>query len=379
MINEAIHYTAIKAKSYLVIDSKHLMQPGQVYVFNSLAFSKLNENDLFRKQTTIVPGFFEQNYKKYRPEHAATLSDILVFRSGGIGDLIFSYPVLKEIKSRNIDCKITYITNKKNFDLINAFSDNLADKIIAMPIPGDRFRKADAHIIFEGVIENDDQAESLDAYNLFYQHVFDETGVNESLLPHFKENELIRQSIKEHIPNRLILIHMRSSSPFRNVSKSVWIDLINELVSMGYPIGFIDSADQAETIDKFIQTNFQHNKDKIHNLAKHATSLLHTIEICRTAGYAIGVDSSIINIFAATGKPCIGLYTCFPGTLRLGPFKNARIIQSTYVDCGMAPCFHHMDGEIKCADVLKGGGPGCIGGFDYKQIAENAAKWFVPF
>jgi len=364
-------YSAIKTKKAFLIGERQVIQPHSTYIFATKTLDKLLKNVEFSENTQLDMDFIKKNHKKFRPERAHLYKDIMVFRSGGIGDLVFSYPVLAKIKQMNKSCKIKYVTQLSNRDILSCFEGNLIEDIIALPLLGQHFKRADAHIVFEGLIESNPQAECLDAYDLFYQHAFHESRFDDSLLPRFLFDEQIHQEMTSMLPRGLVLIHARSSSPFRNVQRDIWIELVRGLLAEGHPVGFIDSASSAAALDAFIATHFGQDASRVHNLAPLAGTIRHTLEICRASALVIGVDSSVINLAAALGKPSMGLYTCFPGELRLSHFPGARIIQSTYNGCGVAPCFHHVDGP-KCVDVRNGKVAGCLAGFDAAEILSQA-------
>lgn len=365
--NAGPSYTALKAKKPFRLGDGQIIRAHITYLFATKTLAILQKNTDFFNNTKCESDYFGRHYKPIIPSRLSSYKNILVFRSGGIGDLVFSYPVLAKIKQVNPSCKITYVTQRSNFDLVNSFADSLVDKVVPLPLLGQDFQHADAHIVFEGLIETSPLAEQLDAYDLFYQHVFPDTAFEDALLPRFAADEAIRLEVASSLPAGLILIHARSSSLFRNIKKEIWIELVGGLLAEGFPVGFIDSASSAAALENFIATNFDKHSTPVHNIAPLAPTIRHTLEICRASAVVIGVDSSVINLAAALGKPCIGLYTCFPGKLRLSHFPRARILQSTYKDCGIAPCFHHVDGP-KCVDVRDGKVAGCIGGFDASQI-----------
>lgn len=331
------------------------------------------------KKTSLLAGsdltLAENHYKPFRAEKLQTYRHIMVFRAGGIGDLIFTYPALAAIKRLNPECRITYVTHRDHHSLLKAFEPNPVDALAGIPMPFEFFQSADAHLFLEKVIECHPLAQSLDAYALFHRHVFQETDAQPLRLPTFACDANLLDQLRPQIPERLVLIHPRANSPFRTVHKQVWLDLVPALVERGYAVGFLDSPKMAEKLDAFLAGQFP-SLEGIYNLARLSTSLAHTLALCALADYAIGVDSSIINLFAATGKPCIGLYTCFPGALRLAPFPNATVIQTSYNGCGAMPCFHHVDGTFACVDVAKGGTPGCVAGFEKDRILEAVATKF---
>lgn len=364
-------YTALKTKKPFLVGGSQVLKPNLTYIFSTKTLEGLRQNADFSKSIRCDADFFSQQFKPFNPDQLPTYKNVLVFRSGGIGDLVFSYPVLAKIKQVNPTCKITYVTQQSNLDLVRSFAGSLVDTAVSLPLLGQDLQRSDAHIVFEGLIETSPLAEQLDAYDLFYRHVFPEAAIQESLLPQFTLDEGLQREIVSRLPRNLVLIHARSSSLFRNIPKEIWIELVGELLADGFPVGFIDSASSSAALDKFIAANFGQHATPVHNLAPLATTIRHTLEICRASALVIGVDSSVINLAAALGRPSIGLYTCFPGKLRLSHFPKARIIQSTYNGCGIAPCFHHVDGP-KCIDVRDGKVAGCISGFVPAEILAQA-------
>jgi hypothetical protein len=103
----------------------------------------------------------------YKPYNGQNLDDktLLVFRQGGIGDLLFIQPNLIYLKEKYPTCTIKFACGPQYQSMVNEW--DCVDEVLDLPFLVTEMFKADYHCVFEGVIERCKEAESINAYELF--------------------------------------------------------------------------------------------------------------------------------------------------------------------------------------------------------------------
>lgn len=328
---------------------------------------------ILKQLFSIYPGAIIESDKFedfYNPIDATTLSKnktLLLFRSGGIGDVIFMLPLIKHLKKKfgaTIKAGTTpaYTTILENNPYI--------DSHFMMPFELEEMKKSDYHLTFEGVIEDiDKEAKTINAIDLFLKEAkVDYTKVNpEDKIP---ELGLDKNHLKK-IGNKLsylkdtikIGVQLQSSSPIRTFPLEKLIGVLKELAIRGYAI-FIFGGKRQQDLGKHIQrvlADFSVH-GKIVNLANEHVILKDSIAFAKYMDVIIAPDSSFIHIAGALGVPVVGLYGCFPSLLRMKYYKKAIGID-TNVSC--APSFIH--GHSPCS---KGDPPPCFSVISVKNILD---------
>ena len=93
---------------------------------------------------------FKNVYRPYLGQDAED-STLLVFRTGGIGDLLFIQPNLRYLKEKYDDCYIKFACGPQYQPMVENW--DCVDEIIDLPFPANTLIKSDYHMLFEGVIE----------------------------------------------------------------------------------------------------------------------------------------------------------------------------------------------------------------------------------
>jgi len=311
---------------------KYVMGLG---VFQQLFCDVNNPKTKLLKPASIK---FKNVHRPYNGENLDNKS-LLVFRTGGIGDLLFIQPNLRYLKEKYPTCEIFFACGPQYQSMVKNW--DCVDEVLDLPFTFERLRDADYHSLFEGVIERCKLAESVNSYNLFTEWM----GLNlpnELLIPKqeaveekvdFCRQILSQWNLKE---KGFIVTQLRASSPIRTPRPAFWIELINKLTDRGYKILLTDSPRQAEHVDGFIK--FLKNKELVFNFCKHSPTLDYTIALTSLAKGVIATDSALNHIAASLDVPCYGIYGPFPGRIRLSTYPKAKWVDAVR-DC--APCFIH--------------------------------------
>jgi ADP-heptose:LPS heptosyltransferase len=298
----------------------------------------------------------------YRPYTGQDLTDktLLIWRTGGIGDLLFIQPNLKYLKEKYPTCKIFFACGPQYQSMVKTW--DFIDDVIDLPFSTYYMFQADYHAIFEGVIERTKQAEKENAYHLFTKWL----GLNlpeELLIPKQKPTEqalfLSKKTLEEfNIKEKdFILIQMRASSPIRVPNPKVFKNLIDALTKNGHTIVLTDSPPNEGEIKRFIST--LNDKDKVFNFSGYSKEIADTIAMASLAKLCISTDTALNHISISVGTKTFGIFGPFPGEIRLSTYPK-NLCDWINIEDNCAPCFIHSmngcsnqsNGYSKCYDKL---------------------------
>jgi ADP-heptose:LPS heptosyltransferase len=340
-------------RQYLVKKKRYVMGLG---VYQQLHKSVIPGRKP-RKVLKPAPTKFINSYKPYmgQPLDGKT---ILVFRTGGIGDLLFIQPNLIYLKSK-YDCKIKFACGPQYQSMVETW--DCVDEVLDLPFEAKHLYQSDYHVLFEGVIERCREAETVNAYNLFSKwlgldlpdkYLVPKQDPKEEMI-----DECMKQLEKWNLQNdSFILMQIRASSPIRTPRPSFWIDVINELTERGHNVVLTDNPRQAENIDNFIKA--VKYPEKVFNFCQYSKSLDYSIAITKFAKMTLTTDSAFGHIAASLNVPCFGVYGPFPGYIRLKTYPRSAWIDAPK-EC--APCYIHsnqpcpkagQDGFSPCYDNI---------------------------
>jgi len=324
-------------------------------VFQQLQYSSNNKKAKLMKPSKIK---FKNIYRPYIGQNATDKS-ILVFRTGGIGDLLFIQPNLIYLKEKYPTCYIKFACGPQYQPMVENW--DCVDEILDLPFSVGSLSSCDYHVLFEGVIERCHEAKTVNAYNLFSRWL----GLDlpdELLLPRQEPQEELVEECSDILENwkldkkSFVVMQLRASSPIRTPRHEFWVKIINELNLRGYNVLLTDNPRQADNIDSFIK--LLDEPEMVFNFCKHSKSIAHTIAVTSLSLATVATDSALSHIAASMDIPCFGIYGPFPGHIRLKTYPK-----SAWVDAKRqcAPCFIHSpepcqyatrEGYSPCYDEL---------------------------
>jgi len=256
---------------------------------------------------------------------------------------------------------LTYVSILQNNPFIK--------KIVIMPFLAEEMEKYDWHLMFEGIIEQNEKATKVHAVNLFLQ----EAGIDDTLIlsgdkiPELfllpDELRKVRVKFKRgDVPRdvKKIGIQIVASSPIRTFPIEKLVSIAEELVKQGYYIFLYGGQKQAVDAD-YMESIIEKN---VCNLVRQKFSLRESIVAASFMDLMIASDSAFIHIAGALSIPMVGLYGCFPSPVRMLYYKNAIAIDAS-VAC--SPSFIH--GHIPCK---KGSPSPCFSVVDEKHVLDAA-------
>jgi len=350
-------------KQYLHKKHKYVMGLGVYQQLHTKAGQK-NHKILKPAKTKFI--------NSYRPYTGQPLDGktILVFRTGGIGDLLFIKPNLDYLKSK-YDCTIKFACGPQYQAMVENW--DCVDELLDLPFEAKHLHSSDYHLLFEGVIERCREAEVTNAYNLFSKWL----GLNlpDSLLVPKQEpkvemiDECMKQLEKWNLQNdSYILMQLRASSPIRTPRPEFWTKVIDELTEKGHNIVLTDNPRQTENIDNFIKSVKQ--PEKVFNYCQYSKSLDYSIAITKFAKMTLTTDSAFSHIAASLGVPCYGIFGPFPGYIRLKTYPKSAWIDAPK-EC--APCYLHS--HEPCPKAAADGFSPCYDNIDIPKLIDKIEEF----
>jgi ADP-heptose:LPS heptosyltransferase len=317
--------------------------PGKEYIISDGYLSQITE--------MVGPGAIEGIYpfheiaeKKYNGQDL-TNKKILVWRTGGMGDLCFITPNLKYIKDKFPGAKIIFGCGQRfSYGMMN---HPHIDELIQLPIDKKYMDEADYYLMFEGIIESNEEAHVKNAYDLFSER-FGFTLKEEDKLPilgltqkNLESAKLLFANNDPSIDSRKIVgLGLRASHIIRSIIPKNLHEIMSMLIQNDIRVALIGSKDDADIVNMLPLAN--------HPLAihcyKYSEDYRDAIAQISLLDGLIGPDSSPIHIAAAFKKPIVGVFGAFPSELRMKYYLNATGMDAR-LPCG--PCFLHGIGTCE--------------------------------
>lgn len=353
----------------------HLGAAAASFELKAEAWYVMSDTD-FRQFSNIMPDRiggsrdFLEIYKEYKGEDLNGKT-LLAFRTGGIGDLLFMTPSLRLIKERYKDVKIVVCAG---FIWKDTLKENpYIDELYHMPFNVEIAEKADFHVMFQGLIEENKRAEKINAYDLFMEqfHIDWKQVDLEHKQPviTFSDAEL-RWGAGFMKKNKLktntfrIGFQLESSSPVRTFPPDKNFTILRILLEEGFTV-FVFGGGRQRTSCEEIATGFSDYVDKsLFLLPLKGFTLRQSFIIGSVCNLFIGPDSAFIHVAGAFKIPQIGLYGPFPSRLRMLYYHNAIGLNAS---TACSACFKH--GHWPCA---KGSPSPCYSVLTVNNVLEAA-------
>ncbi len=335
---------------------------GNKYVMPRSVIDQINR--LFPRSINPT-GEFDLVYNPVNVSNIEKGKKIFMFRSGGIGDVLFMQPLIK-ILSTVFEAKVSISTSPTYTSICE--NDPYIKNISKMPFLLSEMLEADYHLTFEGVIEdlNNERAQKNHAVDLFLETagidpktIFPNEKISRIYLRDEEKMSAMKFINKQPQGKKRVGIQIAASSPVRTFPLEKFIDVATILSGEGYIVyvfGGLRQKDDAMYLREIIGLN------KIVDLTNSDLSLRESIAICSEMDLVIAPDSAFIHIAGAFDIPIIGLYGCFPSLVRMKYYKNAIGLDC---DVACAPSFIH--GHSPCK---KGSPPPCFSVITSKNIID---------
>jgi len=297
-------------------------------------------------------------YRRYNGENLNGRR-LMIWRAGGIGDLMWVRPILCHLKDKYPESTILFATREMFHCMVATWGDCL-DGLSVVPLNmSDTMDAADYHLSFDGLVESCDEAETTDIHDLFARHAgCDPDEVNwcrPMRLPNWEPD-------KEHDKNPCIqymvnkrkyaVVQYRASSPMRTPYLGSIVAACNAVTDSGYRAVLCDLPSSAREIDNIISCC--KTPAMVYNFSERARDILDTIRLINHSRLVVGPDSSLVHIAAMQGIPSVGIYGPFPGMTRQARNPLAKWIEppeSKVCKSKGRHCFKNRtecDGDYKC-------------------------------
>ena len=279
----------------------------------------------------------EGNYKPYNGESLDN-KKILIFRTGGVGDLVFLNPVLTYLKKKYPTCFIR-VASSCGQNLENSPAVN---ELYGMPFDAQLLKDSDYARHFQGIIEGGSEASKKNhAVDMFFSYF----GIDSTHIPAEEkrpkmfytqaEMDWMNKTCKDMgIKNDdyVIGIQMETSSPLRNYPKEKLKACVDILVrEPNIKIVMIGSG-QHDILAQW----YKGGNPNIIEATKF--SVRESMVLAVRYNLIMAPDSFMVQIAGALDKPLVGLYGPFPSEVRMKYFKNAIGLDP---DVACSPCYKH--------------------------------------
>ncbi|MCK5020398.1 MAG: hypothetical protein KAS32_25405, partial [Candidatus Peribacteraceae bacterium] len=159
---------------------------------------------------------------------------LLIIRGGGFGDLLFLQPLIKKLKEKHPTCKITLASYGRFLPIIVNWPKGLIDNIVPVPFAKEIMSAHDYHLVFEGLIERNKEAERENCFDLHSTMAgIDIDMKDDAYKLELETTEEIDKELDGKLPEDFVILQMRASSPIRMLKEEKWVEIINGLIEMG--------------------------------------------------------------------------------------------------------------------------------------------------
>ncbi len=314
---------------------------------------------------------FKEVFKRYKGEDL-TNKKLLIWRTGGLGDIIVAQSVCKAIKDKYPTCKITFATSDTFANIFYSWPTGLIDGVAQVPFNYSLLKEHDYHLTFIHAVENCEETRSMNFYDIFQKVTGLDYNANDfvsTLIP----IKNVTNSVARFVPVNTIVFHMNASTRLRHAFPSFWVETAKKLITAGFKIGIIDAPNNAAEIAKTI-SKLPLPKDSLINLAALSRDVNYAVAICNLAVGGICVDSAIGHMFGALRKP--GVTLCGPYTplniTEKYPTVTGICAPPDWNECGKYPCNYNSQ-EMLCPFIAGNQPVGCMRAI----TSEEAVKAFL--
>lgn len=348
-----------------------LLKKGVEYVIAApLYFAILTSTPAAKDVLIPAKTTFAKRLRRYNGEDLNGKS-ILVWRYGGLGDLMFIQPIIQYLRIKYPTAKICFATAKPNVELLKCWPSGLLNAVASQPFQASLLDNYDYHLTFEGTIERCDEAVNFNCYDIFQRVAglnFDAREFPGKLVV----NPFIRMKLKPFIPDNTVAIQLKSTSPIRTFPLAKTREFASALGEHGLRAGIVERRHYAFSIEDYFVDHGITQETAI-NLALHSKSIPYCLAIIDLCAGVIAVDSSLVHFGAALNKPTLGIYGPFPGDIRMRYYKTGGWIEppECWNECGQRPCCFHQNEVLNCPSVPLGKPIACLDSMPVTDIIDK--------
>lgn len=328
-----------------------VLEPNIEYIVPEQYVQKIQECNL--ASALDLDTEFLINEKIYKGEDLSGKS-LLTFRSGGIGDLLFFTPALKELKKKYPISKLGVCCSDKWRHVFYGNTD--IDELIFIPLKLDVVKQYDYYVQLQGIIEHNPDAEIYDAYELHNRAFYVEPISN---IPTVVVDQTKIDSVKKFLKQdkKNIIIAYKASCPIRSLPPNITLDIVKEILEKYSNVNVIlsCSSSQISEAKQVFQELAEYKNFIIYDGSKYG--ILELVALTSQVDCVISPDSGLLHIAGGLDVPMIGIFGAFPSSLRIKHYHNAIGIDSNtncyYARGTVKSCFFH--GSDSCIAARKKG------------------------
>jgi len=286
----------------------------------------------------LVTNVGQNDFRNFKIDDDLNGKELVVFRAGGGGDILFMYPLLDEIKRRFPSCSLTVCCNSDyHFVATNCKS---VDKVLSFPIKVKDLPEECVILNLEGAVEKNDAVPAVDC--MFWAAGMarpDSETIKKSLVYTPKEEDVRNAHLIPVAKNKdriRIGYQWSASSPVRSYPHKNSCELVTKLAQDGgFEVCLLGEPDS-------IEIGSSPKKGWVYNMTKQGLSWEQSVAFLKSCDLVIGPDSSGIHFAGAMGIKALGLYAPFQWDLRTNYFDSVWCFQQRG-EC--APCKHHTNNK----------------------------------
>lgn len=309
------------------------LQPLTRYVMSDSMFNRIHEclKEAGKGDQVLSWSSFNSYERRYAGQDL-NRRRLSVYRENGFGDNLMVTGLIRWIRHHYPDAQIDVYGLKNGKQ---AWMHNL-DATYYDNVPTfEAMQNSDYHLLFEGMIESDNEPEQLCAYDSFLQF----SGFSyKHVPPEFKRPHIVWGPYDENcdeqwckvMPSGYVLWHWNPSGLLRMLPLSASYEAIHKLaekrdvVICGHPEGRIE------------RPNFNH--PRIHDYCGQTKAWRDVLPMIRHAEAVVCPDSSVLHATAAFEEiPIIGLWGSFDWRDR-AKYYPTHVPVTGYAACPFAPC-----------------------------------------
>lgn len=274
----------------------------------------------------------EKIYKPYEEHTNLNNKKLLIYRYGGIGDLLCILPTIYKLKQKYPKSEIGMMCSYSYMSIFYAFPEIINGGVNNVVLY-DSIKHFDYFVSLETVIERCLTPDTKHIHDIYADVLFEKVD-SDTVQDVVKLNKMLSSDF----PRQNIGIQYSTNSFLRNYNIDKFCDLIN-LISEKYPNEQIHLLGIA---DDYLNVNYIQAKTNgavfVNGCGRPKMELDEMFEMVSTLKLVISSDSSMVHCAGFCNTPIIGLYGPFLSNTRISRYKNAIGIDAK-ADC--SPCCRH--------------------------------------
>ena len=294
------------------------LRPGATYKFDDTNGRRLRNADKFQPVTVA-------KWLRANPSGC-----VLLLRGGGVGDLLFLTPALREVRRRFPNCHLHVAVAPHHRRVMqgNPAIDALTSRDEAYETAPHPFL-VDLNYYLEAA--NDQQ--EVNRVNLFAR-ALGLNGLADTNLAYAvtdEEREWVAETLRD-LPRPIVAVQPHGSNPARHATAERMQQICAALKARGWSVVTVGLYAPADGWGSDL-----HIGDQV--------ALGQKAAVLEAANAYLGMDSGLTHLANAVGTPGVALYGPIDGALRVTGYPTCRVLQGNeYVNC--PPCNDNR--QAKC-------------------------------